>query len=91
MAIRHVLATENAKDSGGAFSTYTYELSLAALFTTLVSGAVAERVKISAWCVYCFVSAFIYGVPAGKNGLFECKNVKGFTPQAYLSSSCNNK
>ncbi|CAG0901866.1 unnamed protein product, partial [Darwinula stevensoni] len=51
--------------SGSEYSTYAFELSLAALSATIVSGAIAERVKLHVWLLYNFFSVFIYSIPAG--------------------------
>jgi Amt family ammonium transporter len=41
----------------------TFQLTFAIITTALVSGAIAERAKFSAWCVFCFLWATFVYVP----------------------------
>lgn len=52
-----------AKDMGQLFASFTYRLSLAATTTTIVSGAMAERITFTAYCIFSFVITIIFSLP----------------------------
>lgn len=50
---------------GQVLSLYFIQMSFATKATTLVSGAVAERFRFSAYILFAFMSTFVYAVGAG--------------------------
>ncbi|OQR71747.1 putative ammonium transporter 3-like [Tropilaelaps mercedesae] len=53
------------EEIGLLFSTYFFQLSSSMTATTIVSGAMAERTKFLAYCVFPFVNTAVYCLPAG--------------------------
>lgn len=51
--------------TGQVFSLYFIQMSFATKATSLVSGAVAERFKFTAYILFSFLSTFVYAVGAG--------------------------
>ncbi|XP_064609479.1 putative ammonium transporter 3 [Liolophura sinensis] len=49
---------------GEEFSQFIFQASFATTATTIVSGAIAERTKLSAYVVFSFFNTFIYCFPA---------------------------
>ena len=47
--------SDNGKDMGTVYATYIFQLSFATTATTIVSGAMAERTRLSAYIVFSFV------------------------------------
>lgn len=47
------------------FTFFFFQISFASTATTIASGGAAERFKLSAYIIYCFLSCFIYSVGAG--------------------------
>ena len=52
------------QDMGYVFSVFIFQLSFATTATTIVSGAMAERTKLSAYLIFSMLSTIIYCVPA---------------------------
>ncbi len=49
---------------GLTFSTFIFQLSFATTATTIVSGAMAERTKLSAYIIFSFINTVVYCIPA---------------------------
>ncbi|KAK3097088.1 hypothetical protein FSP39_006251 [Pinctada imbricata] len=49
---------------GIVFSTFVFQLSFSTTATTIVSGAMAERTKLTAYIVFSFLNTLIYCLPA---------------------------
>ena len=49
---------------GLLFSTYVFQLSFATTATTIVSGAMAERTKLSSYIAFSFLNTIVYCIPA---------------------------
>ena len=52
------------RDSGWLYSKYFFHMTFATTATTIVSGALAERCKFNAYCLFSFLNTFIYSIPA---------------------------
>ncbi|CAM1299478.1 amt-3 (predicted) [Pycnogonum litorale] len=50
---------------GVIYSTYIFQVAYATSATTLISGAMAERGKFSAYCIFSLLNVLVYCVPAG--------------------------
>lgn len=48
---------------GILFSTFVFQMSFATTATTIVSGAMAERTKLSAYIIFSFFNTLIYCIP----------------------------
>lgn len=63
---------EDTSRMGTTYIMYVFQLSFATTATTIVSGAMAERVKLDSYVVFAFVNVLIYVFPAhwvwGSNG-----------------------
>lgn len=55
----------NEGEIGSVFSTYFFQLSFSTTATTIVSGAMAERTNLLAYCIFSFLNTAIYCLPAG--------------------------
>jgi Amt family ammonium transporter len=51
-------------EGGWHFAHYFFQLTFATTATTIVSGALAERCKFSAYCLFSIFNTFIYCIPA---------------------------
>lgn len=51
-------------DMGQLFATFVFQLSFATTATTIVSGAMAERTKLTSYIVYSFFNTCVYCIPA---------------------------
>lgn len=51
-------------DMGLIYSNFIFHLSFATTATTIVSGAMAERTKLSAYIIFSFLNTMVYCVPA---------------------------
>ena len=49
---------------GITYSTYIFQLSFATTATTIVSGAMAERTKLTAYILFSLVNTVVYSIPA---------------------------
>jgi ammonia channel protein AmtB len=49
---------------GIIFSTFVFQMSFATTATTIVSGAMAERTKLTSYIVFSFFNTLIYCIPA---------------------------
>ena len=60
---------------GVLFSTFVFQLSFATTATTIVSGAMAERTKLTSYIVFSFFNTLVYCIPAhwmwGHNGFLK--------------------
>ncbi|CAG0898420.1 unnamed protein product [Cyprideis torosa] len=54
----------SVETSGSMYSIFVFELSLATISTTIITGAIAERASTAVWCIYAFLSTFVYAFPA---------------------------
>ena len=54
----------NDTQSGLHYSQYLFQFSFAATATTIVSGAVAMRLKFGVYCAYSFYGIFVYAFVA---------------------------
>lgn len=52
------------KEMGQVYSEYFFQLSFATTATTIVSGAMAERIKLKAYILYSFLNTLTYSFPA---------------------------
>ena len=50
-------------EGGWHFAHYFFQLTFATIATTIVSGALAERCKFSAYCLFSIFNTFIYCIP----------------------------
>ncbi|XP_074651674.1 putative ammonium transporter 3 [Tubulanus polymorphus] len=68
----YFLVDASHSDMGIVFSTYIFQLSFATTATTIVSGAMAERTRLSAYIIYSLLNTIVYVLPAhwlwGKDG-----------------------
>ena len=69
---------------GVTFSTFIFQLSFATTATTIVSGAMAERTKLSAYIIFSFINTVVYCIPAhwiwAENGFLQvigCIDIAG--------------
>ncbi|CAG0893557.1 unnamed protein product [Darwinula stevensoni] len=64
--VGNFLLNEDGQDEMGfVYAKFIFQMSFATTATTIVSGAMAERTKFSAFCLYCFLIVITYSVPAG--------------------------
>ena len=73
-----LLLDESGKPSSFKFGFFLFQLVFAATATTIVSGAMAERTKFTAYLMYSFLmTAFIYPIFGSFvwSNLFDAKNV----------------
>ncbi|CAG0893555.1 unnamed protein product [Darwinula stevensoni] len=64
--VGNFLLNEDGQDEMGfVYAKFIFQMSFATTATTIVSGAMAERTKFSAFCLYCFLIIITYSVPAG--------------------------
>ena len=56
--------TQDMSEVGIVFSNFIFQLSFATTATTIVSGAMAERTKLTAYCLFSFLNTIVYSVPA---------------------------
>ena len=56
--------SEDPKYMGLTFSTYIFQLSFATTATTIVSGAMAERTKLTSYIVFSLLNTIVYCIPA---------------------------
>lgn len=56
--------TPNDKSMGITYSTFIFQLSFATTATTIVSGAMAERTKLSAYIIFSLLNTYVYCIPA---------------------------
>ncbi|KAL5005471.1 hypothetical protein ScPMuIL_018927 [Solemya velum] len=49
---------------GLVFSTFVFQLSFATTATTIVSGAMAERTRLTAYIIFSFINTIVYCLPA---------------------------
>jgi len=62
---RFAVDVDNDLEMGDVFVSYVFQLSFACTATTIVSGAMAERVKLPAYIIYAFFNpAVAYAIPA---------------------------
>ncbi|OWF45994.1 ammonium transporter 2-like [Mizuhopecten yessoensis] len=52
------------KHMGTVFSKFIFQASFCTTATTIVSGAVAERTKLTAYIVFCLLNTLVYSFPA---------------------------
>ncbi|KAK3096674.1 hypothetical protein FSP39_002279, partial [Pinctada imbricata] len=52
------------ENMGIVFATFVFQLSFSTTATTIVSGAMAERTRLTAYIVFSFLNTFIYCLPA---------------------------
>ncbi|XP_064619944.1 putative ammonium transporter 2 [Lineus longissimus] len=66
---------DDHEDMGYTYANYIFQLSFATTATTIVSGAMAERTKLSAYIVFSFFNTLVYCMPAhwvwGKYGFLK--------------------
>ncbi|XP_071488692.1 putative ammonium transporter 2 [Diadema antillarum] len=65
----------NEDELGWIFAQFVFQASFATTATTIVSGAMAERTKLEAYCVFSMVNTLVYCFPAhwvwAETGLFR--------------------
>ena len=57
-------ANADNPDMGFIFSTFVFQMSFATTATTIVSGAMAERTKLTAYLIFSFFNTVVYCLPA---------------------------
>ena len=60
----YFLTDAEGSSMGQTYSQYFFQLSFATTATTIVSGAMAERVKLKAYILYSFLNTLTYSFPA---------------------------
>ncbi|KAG8201200.1 hypothetical protein JTE90_028852 [Oedothorax gibbosus] len=65
IAFGYFFVTVSPDEMGVVYSKFVFELAYATTATTLISGAMAERCKFSAYCFVSFLAVVVYSVPAG--------------------------
>ncbi|CAD5111269.1 unnamed protein product [Dimorphilus gyrociliatus] len=55
---------DESSDIGQIYSTFIFQLSFATTATTIVSGAMAERTKLTAYVIFSFLNTVVYCIPA---------------------------
>lgn len=72
------------EEMGEIFTTFVFQLSFATTATTIVSGAMAERTRLTSYIVFSFLNTVIYCFPAhwvwGHNGFLRtlgCIDIAG--------------
>ncbi|XP_013397780.1 putative ammonium transporter 3 [Lingula anatina] len=62
-------------EMGVVYSSYIFQLSFATTATTIVSGAMAERTRLTAYILFSFLNTIVYSFPAhwiwGRNGFLN--------------------
>ena len=56
--------TDNSLDGGWKSANYFFQLTFSTTATTIVSGALAERCRFRAYCLFALLNTLIYCVPA---------------------------
>ena len=81
---RFAVDTVDTDTMGFLYSNFIFQLSFATTATTIVSGAMAERTKLSAYIAFSFLNTIVYCVPAhwiwGANGFLAtlgCIDIAG--------------
>ena len=71
----------NSEEMGLIYATFVFQLSFATTATTIVSGAMAERTRLTAYIVFSFFNTIVYCVPAhwawGDNGFLATLGAVG--------------
>lgn len=67
--------TLNGSEVGIIYTNFIFQLSFATTATTIVSGAMAERTKLTAYILFSFLNTVVYSIPAhwiwAKNGFLK--------------------
>ena len=58
------VTSKDTRTMGTFYAKYMFQFSFATAATTIVSGAVAERIKLEAYMIYSFLNVFVYCLPA---------------------------
>lgn len=84
IGVGYFFVDSNGPDMGQLFATFVFQLSFATTATTIVSGAMAERTKLTSYMVYSFFNTYVYCLPAhwvwDKNGFLNklgCVDIAG--------------
>ncbi|XP_071171797.1 putative ammonium transporter 3 [Mytilus edulis] len=84
IGVGYFFVDSNGPDMGQLFATFVFQLSFATTATTIVSGAMAERTKLTSYMVYSFFNTYVYCIPAhwvwDKNGFLNklgCVDIAG--------------
>lgn len=84
VGIGYFFVDSQEDDMGQLFATFVFQLSFATTATTIVSGAMAERTKLTSYILYSFFNTYVYCIPAhwvwGKNGYLArlgCVDIAG--------------
>ena len=56
--------TDDPDEMGVVYSTFIFQLSFATTATTIVSGAMAERTKLTAYILFSLTNTVVYVIPA---------------------------
>ncbi|XP_060076769.1 putative ammonium transporter 3 [Ylistrum balloti] len=62
--VGHFFVDADEDQMGVVFSTFVFQLSFATTATTIVSGAMAERTKLSSYIIFSCVNTVVYCIPA---------------------------
>ncbi|XP_031564624.1 putative ammonium transporter 3 [Actinia tenebrosa] len=77
--IGYFMTDADESEMGEVFAKYFFQLSFATTATTIVSGAMAERVNLKAYTLFSFVNTLAFCFPAhwiwGKNGWLKTMGV----------------
>ncbi|BFY97986.1 hypothetical protein BsWGS_01026 [Bradybaena similaris] len=73
--VGHFFLDVDNDNMGVVYSTFVFQLSFATTATTIVSGAMAERTKLTSYLVFSFFNTVVYCIPAhwawAKNGFIN--------------------
>lgn len=64
VGVGYFLFDDDSETMGYSYALFLFQLSFSTTATTIVSGAMAERAKLSAYIIFSFINTIIYCIPA---------------------------